>query len=88
MKIKEGFLVREVSGQTVIIPDGEKNVDFKGMIKLNESAKLIWEALAKGKDEEAVADELAEKYGLSKEKALSDVQSFTDRMRKEGFLEE
>ena len=88
MKVKEGFLVREVSGQTVIIPDGEKNVDFKGMIKLNESAKLIWEALAKGKDEEAVADELAEKYGLSKEKALSDVQSFTDRMRKEGFLEE
>ena len=88
MKIKEGFLIREVSGQTVIIPDGESNNGFKGMIKLNATAKILWEAIAAGEDKETIASKLVEKYGLPKEKALGDVQAFIDRMKEEGFLEE
>ncbi|MCR5704492.1 MAG: PqqD family protein [Eubacterium sp.] len=88
MKIKEGFLVREVSGQTVIIPNGECNQDFKGMIKLNETGKLIWEALAEGKSQEAIAEQMVKEYGITKENALQDVQGFLEKIKEEGFLEE
>jgi hypothetical protein len=88
MKIKEGFLVRSVAGQTVIIPDGDKNTDFAGMIRLNETGKLIWEAVATGKTEDEIASEIVEQYGITKEKAVQDVQSFLGKMKTEGFLDE
>ncbi len=88
MKIKDGFLIREVAGQTVIIPDGEKNVEFTGMIKLNETGKLIWEAVTKGDSQEDIATKIAGEYGITKDKALGDVQSFVMKMKEEGFIEE
>lgn len=88
MNIKEGFLIREVAGQAVIIPDGEKNVEFTGMIKLNETGKLIWEALTNGDSQEAIATKIADEYGITKDKALGDVQSFVMKMKEEGFIEE
>ena len=88
MKIKEGFLIREVSGQTVIIPNGECNQEFKGMIKLNETGKAIWKAVSEGESEEVIAEQLTSEYGITKEKALLDVQTFLEKIKSEGFLEE
>lgn len=88
MKIKDGFLIRDVAGQAVIIPDGKNNTDFKGMIKLNGTGKLIWESVANGEEEEAIALKLSEEYGITKEKALNDVQGFLCKMKEEGFIAE
>ena len=35
MRIKEGFVLREVAGQVVVIATGEASKGFHGMIKLN-----------------------------------------------------
>ena len=35
MKLKPGFVLREVAGQALVIATGELSKQFKGMIKLN-----------------------------------------------------
>ena len=41
MRIKEGFVLREVAGQAMVIATGEASKEFHGMVKLNESGKVF-----------------------------------------------
>lgn len=86
MKIKEGFVCREVAGQTLVIATGKASKKFNGMIKLNETGKLIWQGVADGLTAEEIAHRLTEMYSVDAEKALSDVTDMIDKMEKAGFL--
>ena len=52
MKIKEGFVVREIAGQSVVIAVGAASKIFNGIIKLNETGKIIWTKLSEGAGKE------------------------------------
>lgn len=89
MKVKDGFVVREVAGQAVVVATGEASRDFHGMVKLNGTGKLIWEALAAGLSEGEIAQKLVAEYAdVTPEKAAEDVRSFVSQMREAGFIVE
>ena len=44
MKLKDGFLLREVAGQIVVLPTGE-DLDPNMMITLNSTARFLWERM-------------------------------------------
>ena len=46
MKIKEGFELRSICGENIIIAHGKQNINFTKVISLNESAADVWNALA------------------------------------------
>lgn len=86
MRIKDGFVLREVAGQAVVIATGEASKSFNGMIKLNETGRVIWEGLAAGKSDDAIAAELVSAYDVSLEKATQDVKAFVQQASDQGFL--
>lgn len=88
MRIKDGFVLREVAGQWVVIATGEASKDFHGMIKLNETGKIIWEGLTAGQSESEIAASLQETYGIEAERAAADVAAFVAQVREQGFLAE
>ena len=88
MKISENFLIREVAGNTVVVPVGEATDRFNGMIKLNETAVFIWRALQNETDEASIVTALCEEYDIDKATAQADVTRFIDTLRKAGILEE
>ncbi len=86
MKMKSGFVMREVSGSTMVIATGEAAKTYRGMIKLNESARLIWQGVADGKQEEEIVHDFVNKYGISVEEAKEDVDKMLAQMKDAGFL--
>lgn len=86
MRIKEGFVLREVAGQVMVIATGEASKDFHGMIKLNSTGKDIWEGLQAGLDEVDIAKALQEKYQVDQEEAKQDTRAFLAKMEEMGFL--
>ena len=77
MKIKKGFVLREVCGQNVIVGEGLEAINFGRMLSLNDTAAWIWkEAMRQG---EFTADTLAvamcEEYDVSPERALADIKA-------------
>ena len=86
MKVKDGFVLREVAGQAVVIATGEASKDFHGMVKLNGTGSVIWKGLSEGKTEDQIADELVAEYEVTREQALADVRAFVRKMADEGFL--
>ena len=41
MKIKKGFVLRKVGGESVVVPVGEMSKQFHGMINLNETGAFL-----------------------------------------------
>lgn len=86
MQIKDGFVLRQVAGQTMVIATGEASKDFHGMVKLNETGSEIWQGLMDGLSEEEIAAKLAEKYTVDVEKAAEDTREMLAKMKEAGFL--
>lgn len=87
MKIKEGFLLRQVAAHWVVLPVGQASVDFNGMLSLNESGVLLWRTLENGGDRDAMADALLAEYEVERDRALADVDEFIDALTKAGCIE-
>ena len=88
MKIKNGFIVKEIAGQCVVVALGEASKIFNGIIKLNDSARFIWEKIVAGLDREAIVSAMVEEYeGLDVATAEKDFDNFTDKLRSANILE-
>lgn len=88
MKIKEGFKLREICGENVIVAHGEKNIDFSKVIHLNESAADMWKAID-GK-EFAIADmvkALTDNYEVEAETAEKDASKVLNEWIELGIIE-
>ena len=52
MKLKDGFELRTICNEKVLIACGLENIDFSHMVAMNESSAYLWEQVA-GKDFDA-----------------------------------
>ena len=43
MRIKKGFVLRDVCGEKIVVAEGKENIDFTKIINMNESAAFLWE---------------------------------------------
>lgn len=88
MKIRQGFVLREVMGNTMAVATGEASRTFHGMIKLNASATQLWKWLQEDTTESALIERLCAEYDVDEETASQHVSAFVNTLRTEGFLEE
>ena len=86
MKLKNGFVVREVAGKTVAVSVG--GGAFRGMITLNGTAAFLWAALESDTNEDALATKLIEAYEIDEATAKKDVAVFLHKLREAGLLDE
>lgn len=88
MRIKEGYVLREVAGSYVVVPVGERSKEFNGMVNLNDSGKLLWERAQSEFDKQALIETLLNTYDISTEIASNDVDRFINTLKVNGFVYE
>ncbi|MBQ9734595.1 MAG: PqqD family protein [Clostridia bacterium] len=86
MKIKEGFILREVAGNYIVVAVGDAVKGFNGVINLNETGAFLWRILEKGSDEKGMLDALLAEYDVSEEIAAKDVKTFIDKLTEAGLV--
>ena len=86
MKIKNGFLLHQVAGQTVVLPTGGE-LDLNVMITLNETGRFLWERLQNETDRESLTQALLTEYDVDAATARGCVDAFVDKLNDNGFLE-
>ena len=83
MKIKDGFVLRDIAGDTVVIATGEISKTFHGMIRLNSTGKEIWEILSsRDLSEDEVIAEMAKPEEISE-----GVIAFISKIKEAGLFE-
>lgn len=85
LKLKDGFILRQVAGQTVVLPTGS-DLDLNMMITLNETGAFLWERLQAQTDEAALVAALLEKYDVDEATARESVSAFVKKLNDNGFL--
>ena len=75
MKLKDGFILREVAGQIVVLPCGD-DLDLNMMITLNEVGKFIWLQLEEETDEAAIVAAILKEYDVDRLTAEAAVAGF------------
>ena len=81
MKFKEGYKVREIAGEHVVIMQGRFGVDMTRVIALNESSLLLWNEL-QGKEfsVEDVKQVLLDKYEVEEATAARDAEAWIAKL--------
>ena len=89
MKLKSGFVLREVCGQKVIVAEGLEAVDFGHLISLNDSAANIWQIAQKQGDftVDSIAKEICQQYDIDLNTAQNDIKSLLESWKNLGIVE-
>ena len=85
MKLKNGFVLREVAGEIVVIPSGDA-LDLNVMITLNDTGKFLWERIEKGAEPDELVEALLSEYDVTPELARQAVDAFAARLKELDFL--
>lgn len=86
MKLKDGFVLRNVAGNNVVVPVGDRTLDFNGIITLNGTAEFLWKLLEQETDEKALVKALLERYDVDEAQAEKSVAAFVQQLRENDFL--
>ena len=88
MKFKEGYKVRSMAGENVVIMQGTAGSDMTRIISLNDSSLLLWNEL-QGKEFEVadVAAILVAEYDIDAATAEADAKAWTDKLQESGLLQ-
>ena len=87
MKIKDGFILRKIAGEDIVVPIGNNIADFNGVIRLNESAALLWKVLQEEISKVDLVNSLIEEYGIDKSLATNDVEGFLNILEEHKAIE-
>ena len=88
MKIKDGFVLREMCGEHIVAGEGIEHINFNKLISLNSTAAFLWnEVIGKEFTAETMADLLIGRYGIDKELALKDSENLINAWVEAGIAE-
>lgn len=85
MKLKDGFIMRQVAGKNVVLPCGDE-LDLNMMITLNDTGKFLWELLQEETDKDSLVSALLREYDVDADTAKASVEAFIGKLNDNGFL--
>ena len=76
MKTIEGFKLRKLGNEYILVGESMALINFNKMITLNETAAFLWEQADKGEfDAGSLCKALCAEYDVTPEQAMTDVET-------------
>lgn len=89
MRIKQGYKIRNIAGENVIVAIGKLNVNLTKVISLNPTSVWLWEQLGNEEfDAAKVSELLVSNYDVDYDTASADAEAWISSLRKAGLLDE
>ena len=88
MKIKPGFMLREVGGVSVVVAIGVAAQQFHGIANLNATGAFLFRELSADASADTLVKRLTEEFDVSAEVAATDLEAFLQGLRNAGMLED
>jgi hypothetical protein len=85
MKIKDGYILRVVAKQNVVLP-ATGDLDLDRMLTLNGTGKFLWEHLEQGAEKEELVRAMLEHYEIREDTARTCVDNFISKLMQYGFI--
>ncbi|MFA7204065.1 MAG: PqqD family protein [Candidatus Caldatribacteriota bacterium] len=86
MKLKPGFTLKDIGSKTMVIPVDEQALSFNGILTINKTAKVLFNALCEDKTIDELVKILLDKYDVTEDQALKDVVLFVETLKEKDLL--
>lgn len=86
MKIVKDFILRDIAGESVLVPTGKASEEFNGMITMTDTARFIWERLEKLGSLDELVNAVTETYDVDEETARRDCVGLINALLKRGIV--
>ena len=86
MKLKEGFMLRRIAGENVVVPLDE-DMDQNMMITLNNTGCLLWQKLEEGADLDQLTAALTGAFQVDEATASAHAAAFVKKLEEHNFLQ-
>ena len=87
MKIKDGYILRNIADEWIIVPIGDKIHDFNGLMTVNETGACLWKILQSDCTKEDLISGIMNEYEVDIDTAKEDVDAFIDTLTEGGVLD-
>lgn len=87
MKRKEGFVLRNVVDEYIVMPTGDNIAKFEGAVVLNEVSAYIFEKLENAMSREDLLSAVMNEYEVDEQTAARDLDALLNKFESMGILE-
>ncbi len=87
MKIREGFILRQVLDIYAVIGVGSEAYMPNRIMSVNETGAFLWNMLEKDADKQELIDALLREYETDPQTAEKDVDAFLKDLQDKGLVE-
>lgn len=87
MRIKQGFMLREVANNFIVVPVGKASEKFRGLITLNSTGAFLWRNLEQETTKEELVKKLLEEFEVDKLQAEKDVNKYMEKLTGADLIE-
>ena len=88
MKTKEGFVLRNVVDEYILMPTGDNITKFKGTILLNEVSAFVWEKLQNPISKTDLLQAVLSEFEVEKSVAAADLDALLSTLKEYGVIED
>lgn len=88
MKIKDGFIMKDVAGSKVVLPLGERQAEIRGIITFNDVGAEVFNMLDGTNSVEEIIEKIVKDYEAPYDTVKSDVEKLIEKMRENGLVED
>lgn len=88
MKIKDGYVLRQVAGNSIVIAVGDEALNFNGIITINGAGTFLWEKLINGADKDTLLRAMLSEYDIDETTASADIDEFLLKLKNADLLTE
>lgn len=87
MRIKEGYMLRQIADSWIVVPIGQRVVELNAIMTLSETGAFLWQRLEKDISIEGLLQQLLLDYEVDEVIARSDIEEFIESIRQYGIIE-
>ncbi|MDO5392450.1 MAG: PqqD family protein [Eubacteriales bacterium] len=82
MKTKNGFILRKLGKEYMVVAIGEAGKSFNGMIRMNEAGEWLWNQMKEDISKDELVNRMCSYYDkLSQETAEADLVEFLETVK-------
>lgn len=88
MKIKDGYILRNVMGDYIVMPTGDNMKSFEGAIVLSETSAFVWEKLQKNVSKTDLLKDVLSEFDVDEATASADIDALIEKLKSFDVIEE
>ncbi|MBQ7850789.1 MAG: PqqD family protein [Clostridia bacterium] len=84
IRVNEGYKLKQIIDEYVIVATGDKAVKFSAVLVLNEVGAIVFKLLQEGKTETEIEQALMAEFSIDEATASADVERFINKLIGDG----